>query len=176
MLRKSTHVIPCGKFDYKSAVDHSMTSRTLVPWYVCFFLFYPAFNAKPLPEPMPTSSLLNSLEQHSVKFESKQETCKLLSDQGPVPQTIFQSNLKFDPNLECAGLKCPPPITAKFCTRQDSETRDVCKVSLWSVKYILKPEHCKFWSNFEFDRNIFSGTGARSPSNTCHNSSAMVSS
>ena len=25
----------------------------------------------------------------------------------------------------------------------------------------FKPEHCKFWSNFEFDRNIISGTGAR---------------
>ena len=25
----------------------------------------------------------------------------------------------------------------------------------------LKPEHFKFWSNFEFDRNIVSGTGAR---------------
>ena len=24
----------------------------------------------------------------------------------------------------------------------------------------FKPEHCKFWSNFEFDRNIVSGTGA----------------
>ena len=26
---------------------------------------------------------------------------------------------------------------------------------------LLKPAHYKFWSNFEFDRNIVSGTGAR---------------
>ena len=25
----------------------------------------------------------------------------------------------------------------------------------------LKPEHCQMWSNFEFDRNLVSGTGAR---------------
>ena len=25
----------------------------------------------------------------------------------------------------------------------------------------FKPEHCKIWSNFEFDRNIVSGMGAR---------------
>ena len=27
----------------------------------------------------------------------------------------------------------------------------------------FKPEHCKFWSSFEFDRNIVSGPGIRSP-------------
>ena len=37
---------------------------------------------------------------------------------------------------------------------------------LWHVQHFVmigrvdfKPEHCKFWSNFKFDRNIVSGTG-----------------
>ena len=38
--------------------------------------------------------------------------------------------------------------------------RDVSKISMWSMLY-FKPEHCKFWSNFEFDRNVVSGRGAR---------------
>ena len=33
-------------------------------------------------------------------------------------------------------------------------------VVIGSVRF--KPELCKFWLNFEFDRNIVSGTGARS--------------
>ena len=31
--------------------------------------------------------------------------------------------------------------------------RDMCKIMLWSVEYIFKPQQCKFLLNFEFDEN-----------------------
>ena len=43
-----------------------------------------------------------------------------------VPLTTFQSNLKFDQNLQCSGLKCTLPITTKFCTRHDIVTVVKC--------------------------------------------------
>ena len=152
MLRKWTHVIPCGKFDHKSALVHSMTSTTLVPQYVYFFLFYPTFSAKPLPEPMPTSCLLNPLDniqwnlnQNSdicfVKMsltcytecwiaqsvcESESNNMQIIIRSGARLAKDIQSNSKFDLNLECPGLKCTPPITAKFCTHHDSVTVVTC--------------------------------------------------
>ena len=44
----------------------------------------------------------------------------------PVPLTVFRSNSKFDPNLECSSLKCAQPITTKFCSRHDSYTVVTC--------------------------------------------------
>ena len=77
----------------------------------------------------------------------------------PDARPIFRSNSKFAQIMQCSGLKCTLLITTKFCTRQ-CNCRDVCKMSLWSVLCILKLECSKFFSNFEFDRNIVSGTGA----------------
>ena len=73
-----------------------------------------------------------------------------------VTLTIFRLNSKFDQNFERSSLKYTEPIT-KFCSRHDS-----VRVQNFFVigRVHFKPEHCKFWSNFEFDRNIVSGTGA----------------
>ena len=69
---------------------------------------------KPLHEPMMT--------QHA--------DTSYASPVPPLPLTIFWSNLKLDQNLECSRLKCTVPITTKC--------RDMWKISLWSVKYILQ--------------------------------------
>ena len=58
----------------------------------------------------------------------------------PVPLSIFRSNSKFDENLERSSFEYTGPITTIFCTRHDSGT--------------------EFSSNFEFDRNMLSGSGA----------------
>ena len=40
---------------------------------------------------------------------------------------------------------CPTNrITKKFCTRHDSYCRDMCKISLWSVEYILNQNTANF--------------------------------
>ena len=60
----------------------------------------------------------------------------------PVPLMVLRSNSKFDQfdrNFEAAVLNI---LTNKIGRGH------------------FKPEHCKFWSNFEFDRNMVSGTGA----------------
>ena len=81
----------------------------------------------------------------------------------PIPLTVFQLNMKFDQNLECFSLKYDQPITAKFCTRHDSYTVVTC-VKFRVISWVhFKPEYWKFWLNFEFDRNIVSGTGAWCP-------------
>ena len=52
-------------------------------------------------------------------------------------------------------------LTTKcFCTRYNSSTVMTCAKFHcdWLSKF--KPEHCKFWSNFKFDWNNVSGTGA----------------
>ena len=63
------------------------------------------------------------------------------TDLAPVPLSIFRSNSKFNENSELSW-----------------------RVQNFVVigKVYFKPGHFKFWSNFEFDRNIVSGTGARS--------------
>ena len=75
----------------------------------------------------------------------------------PAPLMVFR--LK----LECCSLKCYQLITPKFCTRHDSYNVQL----LWHVQNFIvvsrvhfKPEHFKFWSNFEFDRNIVCGMEA----------------
>ena len=90
----------------------------------------------------------------------------LQPDQVPVPLTLFRSNSKLNQNLQCSGLKYTLPITTTFCTRHDSYTVVTCaKFRCGWLKH-LKLEHSKFWSNFEFDRNTASGTGARPKSCT----------
>ena len=46
--------------------------------------------------------------------------------QVPVLLPIFQSNSKFDQNIQCSGLKCTLPITTGFCTCNDSVTVVTC--------------------------------------------------
>ena len=79
-------------------------------------------------------------------------------NQAPVPLSIFRSNSKFDETSECSSFEYTRPITAIFCTRHDSDTVVTC------AKYSCDPEEHQheFSSNFEFDRNMLSGTGARS--------------
>ena len=51
--------------------------------------------------------------------------------------------------------------------------RDVCKISLWSVEHILSWNTPLFLTNFEFDRNIDSGTGASSVIGWWHHDSTQ---
>ena len=53
----------------------------------------------------------------------------------------------------------------KFCTLYDSNSWCVQNLVVIGRVY-FKAEDLKFWSNFEFDRNIVSGTGARSALDT----------
>ena len=84
--------------------------------------------------------------------------CTILA---PVPLSIFRSNSKFDENSKHSSVKYTRPITTIFA--------HVTTVSLsWRVQNIvvigwiyLKLERSEFSSNFEFDRNMLSGTGAR---------------
>ena len=68
-------------------------------------------------------------------------------------------SIELDQNVQRSGLKCALPIKTHFA--------HVTTVSLsWRVQHIVvigwtnyKLKHFKFWSSFEFDRNIVSGTG-----------------
>ena len=63
----------------------------------------------------------------------------------PVPLMVFWSNLKFDKNSQCSGLKCAQPITMKFCTRHNSVTIVKCaKFLLWLVEYVMNKSITKF--------------------------------
>ena len=78
----------------------------------------------------------------TILFRSQRVDAPLLwfhtNHQVPVPfKTIFRSNSKFDQNLQYSGWKCTLPNTTKFCTRHDSNCRDVYKISLRSVKCVL---------------------------------------
>ena len=75
-------------------------------------------------------------------------------DLAPVPLSIFRSNSKFDENPKHSSVKYTRPITTIFCTRHDSDTIVVIG------RIYLKLERSEFSSNFEFDRNMFSGTDA----------------
>ena len=83
--------------------------------------------------------------------------------QAPVPLMLFRLNLKFDQNLECSSIEYGNGSQRNFA--------HITTVSLsWCVhnfivlgKVNFKPEHGKFWSNFELDRNIGSGTSTRQP-------------
>ena len=84
-----------------------------------------------------------------------------LPSQAPVPLTIFRSNSKFD--------QIGSVLVSNILNRSQRNFAHVTTVTLsWHVQNFVvvggvhfKLEHCKFWSNFEFDRNIVSGTGAR---------------
>ena len=82
--------------------------------------------------------------------------------QAPVPLSIFRSNSKFDENSKYSSVKYTRPITTIFCTRHDSVTVVTCAKYRCDRSNILKLERSEFSSNFEFDRNMLSGTGARS--------------
>ena len=56
---------------------------------------------------------------------------QLQSWPGARPTKEISTELKFDQNLECSGLKCVQPITTKSCARHDNVT-DICWISLWS--------------------------------------------
>ena len=79
----------------------------------------------------------------------------------PVPLSIFRSNSKFDENSECYSFEY---------ARSQRYLAHVTTVTLsWRVQNIVvigrvyfTLECFEFSSNFEFDRNMLSGTGARS--------------
>ena len=77
----------------------------------------------------------------------------------PVSLTIFRSNSKLNQSLQSSGLRYTQLITTKFCTCHDS-------VAVIGCVY-FKLEHSKFWSKFEFDRHIVSGTGVRANTDDC---------
>ena len=80
--------------------------------------------------------------------------------QATVPLTVFRSNSKFDQTLQCTRLWYSPSITTKFFhTSRQYCCRDMRKILLWSAKY--EWGYCEILLNFEFDRNIVSGMGAR---------------
>ena len=56
----------------------------------------------------------------------------------PLPLTTFRSNSKFDQNLQCSGLKYSIDHIEILLTSRQLYYNDVCKISLWSIKYILK--------------------------------------
>ena len=78
----------------------------------------------------------------------------------PVPLSIFRSNSKFDENSK--------HYSVKLRGRSQRYFAHVTTVSLsWRVQNFVvigrvysKLEHSEFSSNFEFDRNMLSGTGA----------------
>ena len=91
-------------------------------------------------------------------WKSVPDNLRLLSwGQAPVPLSIFRSNSKFDENSECSSFEYTRPITTIFCTRHDSDTVVTCAKYRYAVYFTL--ECFEFSSNFEFDRNMLSGTG-----------------
>ena len=84
--------------------------------------------------------------------------------QAPVPLSIFRSNSKFDENSKHSSVNYTRPITTIFCTRHDSVTVVTCAKYRCDRSIIFGTR--AFWIFIEFDRNMLSGTGARSPCNT----------
>ena len=63
----------------------------------------------------------------------------------PVPLTVFRSNSKLDQNFESSSLKYTEPITKKILhTSRQLHCRDVCKIPMWSVEYILNQNTAYF--------------------------------
>ena len=75
----------------------------------------------------------------------------------PVPLSIFRSNSKFVENSKHSSVRYSRPITTISCTRHDSVQHIVVIGWVYS-----KLERSEFSSNFEFDRDMLSGTGALS--------------
>ena len=93
----------------------------------------------------PTTNFIDSysLQIHvyiTVKDQSHGSIGRTVGPSSPgqarVPLMIFQSNSKFDQNLQRSGLKSSLLITTKFCTNQNSITycRNKCKFLLWLVE------------------------------------------
>ena len=75
----------------------------------------------------------------------------------PRPTNGISIEFEIQSKSECCSLKFPPLITMKFCTCHDR-----CMV-VTCAKFRCdrsQPEQLKFWSNFEFNRNIVSARGA----------------
>ena len=92
--------------------------------------------------------------------QQKLTTAPILAHLAPFPLTIFWSNSKFYQNLQCSSLKCTLPTTTKFCTRHDSVTVVTCAKCCCDWLSIFETRALPIL--IEFDRNIVSGTGARS--------------
>ena len=87
-----------------------------------------------------------------------EDVCKHMADSwvlAHVPLSIFRSNSKFDENSERSSFKYIRPITTIFVTLS---WRVQNIVVIGRVYFTL--ECFEFSSNFEFDRNMLSGTGA----------------
>ena len=98
--------------------------------------------------------------KNSTKWEGKKLSFPVTAT-GTRPTNVFWSNSKFNKNLECSSSKYTELIAKKFCLCHDNYTVVACANLFFIGTIHFKPEHCIFWSNFEFDRNIISGTGAR---------------
>ena len=80
------------------------------------------------------------------------------TDQAPVPLMIFRSN----------SIKIGSALVSNILNWSQRNFVQATTVILsWRVQNFVvigreyfKSKHCKIWSNFEFDRNIVSGTGA----------------
>ena len=116
-------------------VDRVSPTSFRVMLYVCMYL-----------------SLLDTSTGYSPQFYD--------ADQVPVPLTMFRSNLKFDQNLQCSGLKHTPPITTKCCTRHDSVTVVTYTKCRCDRLNMIWTRTFQIFIELEFDRNIVSGTGA----------------
>ena len=97
-----------------------------------------------------------------LRFSSRSRFRARVRNLAPVPLSIFRSNSKFDENSECSSFEYTRPITTIFCTRHDSDTVVTCAKYRCGRPRIFYTKECfEFSSNFEFDRNMLSGTGAR---------------
>ena len=93
--------------------------------------------------------------------------CWAIRSLWPGPCPILDISIEFEirPKKELFWFKTCV-ITTKFCTwSRQCNCRNVCKISLRSVKHILnysRDSKSNFdrWTNFEFDRNTVSGTGS----------------
>ena len=75
-----------------------------------------------------------------------------------VPLSIFRSNSKFDENSEPSSFKYTRPITTIFCTRHDSDTVVTCARYRCDRPCIFYTRVFWIFIEFEFDRNMLSGT------------------
>ena len=88
-------------------------------------------------------------------------------DQTSIPLAVFRSNSKFDKNSQCSGLKLVLPITTAYRTRNDSNTIVTCAKCRCDGLYRLWTRALQISLNYEFDRIIVSGTGARTQRPPC---------
>ena len=155
---------------YYDTVIHQMNTilthcdLMIVTWRLPYFSALTQVMActKPSHEPTPTYCCVLCLRQivllccfrspqskDFVLFATLHNDCDGIDwwDQASVPLTIFRSNSKFDQNVQCSSLN----ILRHFALQ------DFFVIG----RVHFKPEHCNFLLNFDVDRNIVSGTGAR---------------